>query len=212
MNENELVRLIGKTFEENKPSRLKKIFVHVNLATKKFTDIWASWWETEIPPRLEVDFIFAFEDIKKVIDDLLLVAVEVEYYRDKRKSFYDGLQQALSFGIFGFDSLVLWHIFDEELNIELISNYSKATAEIISGFDLPIIYMATIISKDLKFRFMYPWGTLRSENSNYVISSLMDLCLNKRNPLLSVSKPLSPPVEEIRKRRNTLKVMLKIPV
>ena len=212
MSEKQLVKMLGKIFEERRPSRLKKIFTHTNLSTKKFKSIWTSWWETEIPPRLEVDFIFAFEDIENAIDNLLLVAVEIEFYRNEKKSFYEGLQQVLGFSLFGFDSLVLWHIFDEEINDTLIKGYTQAIKEVIDGFELPIVYIATKTNEKFEFRFFSPWEFSNYQKPDYVIFSLMNLCLDKRNPLLSVNKPLSPFVEEVKKRRNTLKVMLKIPV
>ena len=210
--EKSLVRNLAQVFEEKKPSRLKRIFAHTNLTTKKFKDIWMSWWETDVPPRLEVDFIFAFEDIKKVIDNLLLVAVEVEFFRDIRKSFYDGLQQVLGFSLFGFDSLVLWHIFHERISDEDIKSRVNAINEIINGFDLPIVYMATKINEKSEFRFFAPIESYAYNKPDYLISYLMKLCSDKRNPLLSVDKkPFGPFREEVRKRRKTLKVMLKIP-
>ena len=124
----------------------------------------------------------------------------------------DGLQQVLGFSLFGFDSLVLWHIFDEELDDTFIRGYTQAIKEIINGFELPIVYIATKINEKFEFRFFSPWELSNYQKPEYVIFSLMNLCLDKRNPLLLVNKPLGPFVEEVKKRRNTLKVMLKIPV
>ena len=55
-NERELVRKLKALFEEQKSTGLKKIFIHTNLATKKFRDIWSEWWKGDIPPQLEEGF------------------------------------------------------------------------------------------------------------------------------------------------------------
>ena len=74
MDEKQLLDLLKNLFEEKKPLTLKKVFAKVNLATKRFKDIWSSWWEGELPPRQEVDLIFVFLDSGEV----LLVGAEVE--------------------------------------------------------------------------------------------------------------------------------------
>ncbi len=139
-NEKELVRSLKKHFEEKRLPILKKTFVHTNLSTKGFQDIWSDWWETQPPPRLEVDMILAFEDVddpKKVF----LVGVETKFFQDRKRDFYEGLQQVLSFGLFGFDSLVLWHIFSEEVDNSIIEDCVKSVREIIDGFGLPVVIL-----------------------------------------------------------------------
>jgi len=139
-NERELVKRLKTLFEEKRSTSLKKIFIHTNLATKKFRDIWREWWRSEIPPGLEVDMISVFEDTTG-IDKVLIAGVEIEFFKDKTKSFCDGLQQILSFGLFGFDSLVLWHIFSERMENKNIEECVRSTEEIIKGFNLPIVYL-----------------------------------------------------------------------
>lgn len=201
--ERALVRDLNALFEQRKPSSLKKLFIHTNFATKKFRDIWSEWWETEIPPKLEVDMIPVFEDVE---DQVLLVGVEVEFYKDQTKSFCDGLQQILSFGIFGFDSLVLWHIFAETMENKTIEKYVRAAREIIDGFDLPIVYVATKLIGTEKFEFFAPSQFYSStiHEADFLLSAMRDRCLAKRNPLLDR--------DEIERRKRMLKVLLKIPV
>jgi|GEM_PF-1011673 len=204
-DERELVRILKDLFEESKPSGFKKIFRHTGLSTKRFRDLWSEWWGGDVPPRLEVDLIFVFEDIKNS-DRVLLAGVEVELFRDKAKSFCDGLQQILSFGLFGFDSLVLWHIFSEEMDNRKIEDYVRSTKEIIDGFALPVVYFATkLIGRD-RFEFFAPWSFYSSGswNASYLLSCLKSCCEGKRNPLLHK--------QDIEKRRKTLKILLKIPV
>jgi hypothetical protein len=203
-DERSLVKNLKALLEESGYSNLRKIFAHVNLATKKFHDIWSEWWKSEVPPRLEVDMIPVFN-----VDEpgrVLIAGVEVEFFRDKGKSFCDGLQQTLSFGLFGFDSLVLWHIFSEEMENRDIEEYVRSTREIIEGLNLPIVYLATKLVEKDKFEFFAPWKFYSSMNieANYLLESLRKSCSEKRNPLLYR--------EEVERRKKMLKVILKIPV
>ena len=201
--ERALVRDLKALFDKRKPSSLKKLFIHTNFATKRFADLWSEWWESEIPPRLEVDMIPVFE---QVADQVLMVGVEVEFYRDKTKSFCDGLQQILSFGIFGFDSLVLWHIFAESMETRTIEQYVGAAQEIVEGFKLPIVYVATKLIGTDSFEFFAPSPFYSStiHEAEFLLSAMLDRCLEKRNPLLDR--------DEIERRKRMLKVILKIPM
>ena len=136
----ELHRVIKqKKEQENKPYWLKSIYAHINLASKDFQGIWSGWWKGETPPKLEVDMVFVFEDTKNVLDNALMVATELKFFQDiTKRNFFEGIQQAMAFSIFGFDGLALWHIFSEKLDEKIIKNYVEATQEIINGFGLPI--------------------------------------------------------------------------
>lgn len=216
-NERSLVKELRKILEqkkeqENKPYWLKRVYSHVNLATKDFQGIWSGWWEGETPPKLELDMIFVFEDIKKVNDDALIVATEIKFFRDiAKRNFFEGLQQALAYSLFGFDGLALWHIFSEEVDDKIVKNYAKATNDIIKGFELPIFYLSAKISNQSKFISFAPSQT-SEQDLDYFVKWMENSCRDKRNCLLFKNIPLGPNSEEIKKRRNTLKVMLKIPV
>jgi hypothetical protein len=199
IDEKKLIAKLKNLLWEKRTSDLKKIYARVNLATKKFHEIWSDWWEEEIPPRMEVDLIPVFSGANKVI----LVGVEVEFFPEKRRSPYKGLEQALSFGLFGFDSLVLWHIFSSELENKTIDGYVNPIKEVIEGFNLPIVYLATKIEED-EFEFFAPIYSSSKFEADYLIRYLEKLCRNKQNPLISK--------KEIQKRREVLKIILKIPV
>lgn len=203
MNEKELVRNLKSLFEDAKYPRLSKIYIHTNLATRKFHELWEEWWKSSAPPKLEVDMIFVFMKIQN--QDVLIPAVEVKYFKDVR-DFREGIQQTLSFGLFGFDSLVLWHIFPEEMNKEEAKSIVKPCKEIIDGFGLPIVYFATCITKDNKFELFAPWewGSSIDINAYQMIGHLKDETMKKTNPLISD--------DEVQKRRRLLKVLLKIPI
>lgn len=201
MSENQLLDLLEELFEEKKPSTLKKVFAKVNLATKQFREIWSSWWEGEVPPRQEVDLIL----VLSIKGEVSLIGVEVEYFKDAKRNPYRGLEQALSFGIFGFDILVLWHIFTADLENRTVESYVKTVRELIEGFNLPLVYFATKIFEDRKFEFFSPFSSSYRYEAADALNYLLNYSMSEggRNPLLYR--------EEVRQRRNVLKVILKIP-
>ncbi|RLF88832.1 hypothetical protein DRN43_05010 [Thermococci archaeon] len=146
-----------------------------------------------------------FEDIRG-IDKVLIAGVEVKFFKGKTKSFCDGLQQTLSFGLFGFDSLVLWHIFSERIENKNIEECVRSTEDIIEGFNLPIVYLATKLIGTDRFEFFAPWRLYSSGSveADYLLSSLRNCCNERRNPPLDKG--------EIERRKKTLKVILNIPV
>lgn len=197
--EKRLITRLRDLLWEKKTSSLKKVYARVNLATKKFREIWSDWWEEEKLPRMEVDLILVFLDSY----DVHLVGIEVEFFREKRRSPYKGLEQALSFGLFGFDSLVLWHIFSPKLENKIIDSYVKPVKEIVEGLNLPLVYFATKMENN-KFEFFTPRYSSIQYGADYIIRTLEKSCKEKRNPLLYKS--------ETKNRRKVLKTILKIPV
>jgi len=211
--------IIQKKEQENKLYSLKKTYKHLNLASRNFQGIWSSWWEGGTPPKLEVDMIFVFDDIERLLDGALIIATEVKFFHDANKrNFYEGLQQVLAFTIFGFDGLSLWHLFSEEMDDNEIRSHVGATNEILKGFELPVFYLAAKIADEdkLSFKSFAPSELSGGQEIDFFIDWMSHHFTTtgkeSRNPLLFTSKPLGPYFEEIRKRRNTLKVMLQIPV
>jgi len=203
--EKQVVKKIKELFLDIDHPVLRKMFIHKNLATRKFHEIWSDWWTTGIPPRLEVDMILVFEKLSNS-NKVFLVGVEVEYFRNKKKSFYDGLHQILSFGLFGFDSLILWHIFYEDLDNRTIDEYVKPVKEIVEGFRLPLIYFATKMTRDMKFEFFHPLELYSSAkvSADQLLKSMRNISGKIRNPLLNE--------DEIENRKKTMKLILKIPL
>jgi hypothetical protein len=203
--EKQIVRKLSELCQQERPPCVKRMFVHVNLATRKFHEIWHDWWKGSIPPRLEVDMIPVFEAPDEP-DEAFTAGVEVEFFKDKAKSFSDGLQQALSFGLFGFDSLVLWHIFAESLSSKEIESVTEAVGELVDGLQLPITYLATKLTSDFRFEFFAPSSLYSSSKVDLasVLSQMRSLCAKRRNPLLDRS--------EVEKRKGILKVVLRIPI
>lgn len=194
MNEKELVKEIKRVADEREINFVKRIFTHFNLGTSKFEELWKDWWEKETPPRLEVDS-----------DGIIVPGVEVKYFREKEK-FYYGIEQTMAYSLFGFDSIVLWHIFDESMESHIIEGYVKAMAEIMKGFDLPFVYFATKMHEDMKFEFFHPSKFYSSQKLDIVsvLERLREVCKEARSPLLEN--------DEVRKRKRVLKTILRIPV
>jgi hypothetical protein len=162
-----------------------------------------------LPPRTEVDIILVFEDPLEVSDKALLGCIEIEYFSIKdirRKNFYEGLQQALTFSIFGFDGLSLWHIFSPEIKDDFIYLYANTVEEVISGFKLPIFYLATKVSdeKELRMKCFKPFQ-LEEKSIEYFIDLLNSHWMERGNinPLLKE--------EKVKNRRKILKTALKVP-
>jgi len=198
VKEKELLNILRDLLESKKTSNLRKIFAKTNLSTKEFQEIWKDWWEGETPPREEVDLILVFRGF----DEPFLVGIEVEYFRTKRSP-YSGLEQVLSYGLFGFDSLVLWHVFAPSLEDKFVERYVKPVRELVEGFNLPIVYIATKIFENGTFEYFYPFSTSFKYSATDLLSNLEKSCINRKNPLLLN--------DEVQRRRNVLKVLLKIP-
>lgn len=205
-----LYELILREKEMGKHGWLRQVHKNKNLSTEEFQNIWSEWWKGKLPPKTEVDIILIFEDPIEVLDKALIGCVEIEYFSIKdivRKNFYEGLQQALAFSIFGFDGLSLWHIFSPEIEENIIENYANTMGEIISSFRLPIFYLAAKIldEKELRMKCFKP-SQLEEKGIEYFIDWLNRYWIEKenRNPLLNDN--------EIKNRRKILKMLLKIPV
>ncbi|OQX86741.1 MAG: hypothetical protein B6D55_05320 [Candidatus Omnitrophica bacterium 4484_70.2] len=206
MNEKELVQELKSLFENAGYNELFKVFALTNLATKRFHELWQEWWKTKFLPKLEVDMILVFREFQK--QEVFMSAIEIKYFKDfSARDFREGIQQALSFGIFGFDSLILWHIFPEGASKEEIETIVKPCKDIVDGFRLPITYFATQLTKDNnKFELYAPWEWLSSVDINpyQMIGYIKNESTKKKNPRLIE--------EEVQRRRKLLKVLLKIPI
>lgn len=150
------------------------------------------------------------EDPIEIIDEALIGCVEFEYFSSKdigRKNFYEGLQQAMAFAVFGSDDLSLWHIFSAEIEDQIIENYGDAVEELLKGFKLPVFYLATKILNEerLTLRCYKPWK-IEGRVADYFIDSLNRYWMERknRNPPLQDSK--------IKQRRKVVKTLLRIPI
>lgn len=213
-DERELIKKICANLEQDKPYNLKRIEKLFNLANTNFEGVWTGWYGGETPPKLEVDIITVFEDISKRVDDALIIATEVKFLKDlKNRGFYEGIGQILSYSIFGFDGLSLWHLFDKSIEDNKIQNFSNATEEILRGFNLPVFYLCGRVVDEGKLIIKSFAPSNMEEDVKYFVGWMRKYVGddNIRNILLFENKPLGSYAEEIKKRRKTLKVTLRIP-
>ena len=214
---------------KNKSLWLKKASKFVNLANKGFREIYKDWWGSETPPDLEVDLVLVFEDMNKLVDDALIVGVEVEYIEDRTKNFYIGLDQVLSFALFGFDGFALWHVFSPKAS-GLVNSYRRALRETARLHRLSIHYVTLQETPEVPLKYCEDYITPYEISASRLAemtrlyftgeNSYRRLPLHKLNlPRTLVRRPedqmeadMFRATEACKKRRGTLKTMLRIPV
>ncbi len=202
---NKLKNLIDAT----KMTSFKKIDKGAILKGSRFRETIEKYYREKLLwPLIETDLILIFEDYREIIDKNLIIAIEVKYFPPKKEIDLDKqLRQAYrEFGqplrnlIYGFDSIMLWHIFHEKVEDEKIKSYTNTVNKTINKLCLPMLYFATKLLDD-KFKFYQPWN-IDYNNIEYVLNYIKNSCAEKRNPLTT---------EEIEKYRNAIKVTVGIP-
>jgi len=190
-------------------SSLKKVSKGRGVTTREFKDTISGWYGRELPwPLVEPDLVLVFEDLKRVMDDTMIVAIEIKYFEQSqdlhgrlRQSFRE-LGQPLRNLIFGFDSVVLWNIFSPDIEEEqVIQSYVDMIGEVIDRLKLPVVYLATTIL-DGELKIYKPFG-IHKYDMRSLVSWLKNLCDSKRNPAMD---------SEVEVRRKSLKVALRIPI
>jgi len=167
------------------------------------------WYDLKMPwLSIEPDLVIVFEDYRRVVDDVMIVAIELKYFeanrrlRDRLRQAFREIGQPLRYLLLGFDSVVLCHIFDENIDETIINPYSELINSIVEELNLPMVYLALRFS-DQDFEIYQPLRIEGSLTIDYVASYMRKLCEAKRNPVKD--KPV------IVKRRSALKVSLRIP-
>lgn len=205
------VKVIDKFYRvinNSKISGLRKVQKGSILKNKRFRETVEEWYGKKVPwPIVESDLILVFQDYSRVIDTNLIAAVEIKFFKqsqnlDKQlRQAYREFGQPLRNLIYGFDSVALWHVFDETIEGAKIRNYATIVANTIEKLKLPVVYLATKLSQD-KFKIFKPWDIDSSNDMEYIIKSLKGLFENERNPL---------PQSETKEYRDAIKVTLGIP-
>jgi len=188
--------------------RVKKATSGKCVRSKAFRDA-LEWYGLKTPwLAAEPDLILVFEDYRRVVDDAMLVAVELKYFRaDKRlhnklREAFRGIGQPLRYLAFGFDSALLWHVFDREVGEDIIIKpYTKSVKDVIEKLRLPLAYIATSVFNG-KFKLFQPWH-IEECDVDYVASSIRGLCDSKRNPAIER--------QDVTRMRSALKISLGIP-
>jgi len=154
------------------------------------------------------DLILVFESYT-TDDGWKLIAIELKSFQPDRvkegmrKAFRE-IGQPLRYHLMGFDTTVLWHVFDEEIDDELIKDYIALMDETIAKLSLPLEYYATKITE--KGEFIYAkLITSRMDLKNLVrlFEKTLAYC---KNPLIYEKKS-----NDVLRRREAIKLLLGIP-
>ena len=160
------------------------------------------------------DIIIVAEDTKKVVDEWLLVAIELKYFRDLEnarkferilRGAFREIGQPLRYYLYGFDSTILWYIFEESADKEVLRSYGNLISEVIEKLKFPIVLFLTKIVGEDNFLVFKPSELSSPSNLGYLIQWMLNYCREYvRNTLLPHDK-------EIKERRRTLKIAFKVP-
>ena len=93
------------------------------------------------PFRPDIDVLYWRRDYK---GEPKIFAAEVKYFRIVKEkiypTIYESLGEAMMLLTFGCDYVSLWHLFDQEITPETVSEYTDLTQNLISGTASPVNY------------------------------------------------------------------------
>jgi len=209
-NEHSLAKWLIKAIKACALCSIKDILSGNTIPKKPYEDILVKYFGSYVPMIIaRPDIVMIIEDYRKLIDEWLLVAIELKYFKKINKKrwreAYREIGQALRYYVYGFDSAILWHVFDREIDNAAVRAYSNVVREVIQKLELPIAYFSTKIIDEGKFLVFKPLESGSHSDVCYMVNWMINYCRNNiRNPLLPHNK-------EIVERRKTLKVVLRIP-
>jgi len=211
-SERSLVQWIIKAMKACNLSSVKDVLSGDAIPKKPYGDILAKYFGSYAPMIMaKPDIVLIVEDYKKLIDEWLLIAVEFKYFKEIEKKrwreAYREIGQALRYYVYGFDSAVLWHIFEREIDNAAIKAYSSIVGEVIEKLKLSIAYFSTKITNETESKLLVfkPLELGDPSDIGYIVMWMTNYCRdNIRNPCLPHDK-------EIIERRKALKAILRIP-
>ncbi len=210
-NEHELTQWLIKAIKNCNLSFVKEIFSGAMIPKKPYEDMLVKYFGAHAPMIMaKPDIVLIIDDYRKVIDEWLLVAIELKYFKRSKdgrwRGAYRNIGQALRYHIYGFDSAVLWHVFEENISSDFARTYSNVISEIIERLKLPIIYFSTKIINETQvyFHVFKPLELGGLSDVRYIIRWMINCCRDIRNSLLPYDK-------EIVERRRVLKGVLRVP-
>lgn len=207
--ERKLRDLVKELINDQVTISLRSVYTEGNIDRGAYEKALKEYFDIEPPKILAIpDLIFVFEEPSK--DDFQIVAVELKYFKfaekeERNKKFrraFREIGQPLRYYIFGYDAVVLWHVFQNEFDDNEILPYSKLVEEVIEKLKLPIEYFPTKILSDNMFRVYKLYSPL-----DYLLESLL---IWIRNVSKDIQNPMSGD-DQVYKRRRALKIALKIP-
>ena len=201
--ETKIITTLFNLFKQTKS--IKRVVKGENLKRAGFKEA-LNWLQSETPwISITPDLMLFYEDYSVRTDEPIIVAIETKYLKTETKGkwreVFRQIGQPLRNLIFGFNSVVLWHLFAAGIDDEKIKKFTDICEEVITKLNLPIVYLATKITND-ELRIYKPWD-IKSQNIDYIASSIKEMCSKKINPLLYD--------QEVIKRRRAIKTALNIP-
>lgn len=202
-------RLI-ELFRKEASSHVRRVARGESLRNRRFLEV-LDWFKSESPWILVTpDLVLVFDDYSGQSGDTLIVAVELKFFSSEgktaksrwRKAFRE-IGQPLRNLIFGFDAVVLWHIFAEHISDDSAKRFGSICQEVISELKLPMVYLATRMREGRTFRLYQPWEFADYNDMNYIATTIRNLAGERRNPILR-----TPAVAQ---RREAVKMGLNIP-
>lgn len=192
---------LASVLKSNLKEQFKEVCSNINLASYNFYKHWKKWFGPIMPPaQPQIDLLL-------VDSRFQILAVELKYFRIIKKArvnypFYDGIEEALALLRFGFLCVSLWHCFDVEVPISVVSRYTREATNLINALNLPIEYRGILIDKsddNVVFkRFSAVAGAIYVAQEPELPS-----CYGKLNPLKST--------EDSKKMLDFLRSILRIP-
>ena len=214
-------KIITKLFTLlNSSGKFKKVFKGEAIRGKGIGEV-LGWNGAGTPWALTVpDLIVASDNFYKTPDDVFLLAIETKYFpkgaasgkRHWRQSFRE-IGQPLRDLLYGFDAVVLWHLFSETIADDDIRKYTAMCGEVIEKLKLPVVYFATKLTKQNQFAFFQPWQsekTLPLSRIDHVAECLLQIGRERGGSYRAKVNPLLIDEKVIGMRR-AVKSVLHIP-
>jgi hypothetical protein len=132
-SEKQLARVIAGNLR--RCYRYDGVYANVTPGASKYRDYYFEWFSQE-PPLAQPDV-----DILVVhMGDL--VGIELKYFKLQtgqfKRSYYEGIGQALALLRYGFDYVQLWHCFDQEVEPTQVTRFVENTGDLINKLKLPV--------------------------------------------------------------------------
>ncbi len=138
----------------DKVPALKDVKVDYNLGGKSQREIASMWEKGGFPAKVQPDLLFVFKEFQQT--EPFLIAVELKLFENIRKvDLYAGWGQVLTYGLFGFDGLALWHLLKEEPSSDDLERLQATGEKLSKDWGLTIWYLAGQIdgqSKSIRTR------------------------------------------------------------
>jgi len=152
------------------------------------------------------DLILVYSDYNRVIDNYMLLALKIENIseendiEEKLKHSIEKIKLLVECYKLGFDSLCIWHHFNKKVEEEVIRKFCSKINETISKIKLPIIHLATRITRRNIYKMFSPDEVDAGNEVSQLIQMLHNIVRDeKRLPKQHVDKEFLESREKIKR-------------